>query len=141
MAEIVQTLRAYEPFDQILSEVETTLAHVRGVSSEIEDLNQKAKHLRDVLPPSNEAPENSSRSKRDAIAVVVEGLNQHLDGFHKKLREYHGEEVEASKDALWERTFLKRKLATCIQEDAAHIKYDIDSRIKTIERMEAIPTQ
>ena len=141
MTEVVQTLCTYPPFDQIVSEVAAIFAHVRDVSSEIEDLNRSAKCLRAVLPRSNEAPENSSPSNRDAIAALVEELNQELNEFQEMLREYHGEEAEAPEDILWKRTFLKRKLATSIHKEAARIKGAIDANVKSIERLKALPIQ
>jgi hypothetical protein len=141
MAKVVQTLRAYEPFDQIVSEVAATLAHVRDVSSEVEDLKRNANRLRVALLPSKRALENSSPSKRDMIAAIMEELNQDLDEFLEKLEEYHGEEGEAAEGVLWERTFLKRKLATCIHKDAARINDSIVTNIKSIERWKPLLIQ
>ena len=75
------------------------------------------------------------------IAEVVEELNQDLDEFHKTLRKYHGEEAEASEGVLWERVFLKRKLATDVHKDAVRIKDSIVTNIRNIERWKALPIQ
>jgi len=134
MAEVIRTLCAYEPFNQLISEITAILTRVRDVSSDIEDLSGAAKRLRAVLPPNNEAPENSPPWKRAKIATVVEGLNQGLSKFHEKLRTYNGQEA---KGVLSKSTILKRKSATCIHKDAAHIKYVIVLDIETIEQVKA----